>query len=119
MPASGSSNSRISWKAIIDFLSGQNFLDDKLTERPIVDSFSHTTSISGFPGGSTSPISTAGTPALFRASRNAAESERVTESRFMSAWRSLFYFGGQIGGQKLQQSRAGDGAMARTGCFPA
>jgi hypothetical protein len=60
-----------------------------------------------------------GTPALFRASRNAAESERVTESRFMSAWRSLFYFGGQIGGQTLQQSKAGDGAMARTGCFPA
>jgi hypothetical protein len=34
MPASGWSNSRISWKAIIDFLSGQNFLDDKLMKRP-------------------------------------------------------------------------------------
>ena len=31
----------------------------------------------------------------------------------------FIYFGGQIGGQGLQQSRTGDGAMARTGWAPA
>jgi hypothetical protein len=60
MPASGWSNSRISWKAITDSLTGRNFLDDKSTERSSSMAFSHTASISGFPCGSTSPISTAG-----------------------------------------------------------
>jgi hypothetical protein len=40
----------------------------------------YTTSINGFPGGNTSPISTAGTPALVRAMSKDAASERATES---------------------------------------
>jgi hypothetical protein len=56
--------------------------------------YPHTTRINGFPGGSTS------------------------ESRFMSA-RGDLYFAGHNGGQGLQQSRAGVGAAARTGCFAA
>src|SRR5260221_13658294 len=40
----------------------------------------HTTCINGFPGGSTSPISTAGTPALVRAMSKDAASERASES---------------------------------------
>jgi hypothetical protein len=40
------------------------------------------------------------------------------QHRIIKLW-SKFYFGGQSGGQGLQQSRVCDGAAALTGWFPA
>jgi len=84
---------------------------------PHEDRCPYTTWINGFAGGSTSPISTAGTPESVSAVSRAAVSARRWRAGLY--WRGDLYFGGQSGGQGLQQSRAGDSAAARTGWAPA